>query len=423
MTAFHAQTEQVLIGLLLQFVVILAAARLGGRLGARLGQSQSVSEILAGLMLGPSCLGLVAPGAFRALFPSDGPSILPYFSHLGLVLALFLIGASFDFSHLRGHSARSGALAIATLVAPIAAGFALSSPLREAMPGEGSSLAWSLFLGLVLGITAIPILGRILVEVGLHAHPVGVLAIATGAGKDVFTWLTLIVALGVAKPPLDWGAFLGTVLGALALMGCAAFVGRPALRWLTRSWDEDPATLSPNVVVVLLGATFLAAAASASLHLFAIFGAFLSGVTVSTHPALARAMQGRFHDLVMLFLLPVFFASTGLRTDLSLLAGGLWVWVPVVTLVGSLATGGVAVLIARASGMSWAAAAAVGVSLNTPGLMALILLNVGRDAGVVPPDAFAVLMAAAMLRNLLTVPTLRSLRPRLEAERDGGLAA
>jgi Kef-type K+ transport system membrane component KefB len=113
----------------------------------------------------------------------------------------------------------------------------------------------------------------------------------------------------------------------------------------------------------------------------------------------------------MLFLLPVFFASTGLRTDLTLLTGGLWVWVPVVTLLGTVATGGVAVAIARASGLPWASSLAVGVSLNTPGLMALILLNAGRDAGVVPPDAFAVLMAAAMLRNLLTVPTLRALAP------------
>jgi Kef-type K+ transport system membrane component KefB len=411
MTAFHAQTEHVLVGLLLQFVVILIAARVGGRLGARIGQSQSVSEILAGLMLGPSCLGWFAPGAFAALFPSDGPSILPYFSHIGLVLALFLIGASFDFAHLRGQSGRSAALAAGTLVAPLALGFVLGPPLRAAMPGESSELAWALFLGLVLGITAIPILGRILVEVGLHQHPVGVLAIATGAGKDVFTWLTLIIALGVARPPLDVGAFFGTVGGAIALVAVVLGVGRRAIAWSVRGWDGDPATLSPNVIVALLAATFLAAAASASLHLFAIFGAFLSGVAVASHRPLAAAVTTRLSDLVMLFLLPVFFASTGLRTDLTLLTGGLWVWVPVVTLLGTVATGGVAVAIARASGLPWASSLAVGVSLNTPGLMALILLNAGRDAGVVPPDAFAVLMAAAMLRNLLTVPTLRALAP------------
>lgn len=417
MTAFHAQTEHVLVGLLVQFVVILGAARIGGRLGVRLGQSQSVSEILAGLMLGPSCLGWFAPGVFGAVFPSDGPSILPYFSHLGLILALFLIGASFDFAHLRGQSSRSGALAAGTLLAPLALGFVLGPPLRAAMPGESSPLAWALFLGLVLGITAIPILGRILVEVDLHRHPVGVLAIATGAGKDVFTWLTLILALGVARPPLDVGAFLGTVVGAGALVLVVLGLGRRWVAWLASDWDGEPGTLSANVIVSLLAATFLSAAASASLHLFAIFGAFLSGVAVSSHRALAAAVTTRLQDLVMLFLLPVFFASTGLRTDLTLLAGGLWVWVPVVTLLGTAATGGVAAGIARVSGLPWASSVALGVSLNTPGLMALILLNVGRDAGVVPPDAFAVLMAAAMLRNLLTVPVLRGLASRVEAER------
>lgn len=320
-TAFSASTEQVLVHLLLQIAVILAVSRVTGEVFRRLGQSHSIGEILSGVMLGPSLLGWMAPETFTWIFRPEGPVLLPYLSHLGLVLALFLIGMEFDFRTVRPHLGKVSSTAIATLLAPMAAAAALAPWLWSIAPGQGSYEAYTLFVGLVMAITAIPIMGRLLMEQGLTRTRMGVLAITSGAAKDVVTWLLLAVVSGIARPPLDpWhvGAMvLGTVLLALNSL--------TLVRWLIGwgqerfGWEGDRP--SGALITFLLVILVLQAAASAEIGIFAILGAFLTGVSVSSDRRLSEAVADRLHDLTFYLFLPIFFTYTGLRCDLTELAG------------------------------------------------------------------------------------------------------
>lgn len=408
-TAFSHQTEQVLVLLLVQLVVILGAARLLGALFRKLGHAQAMGEIFAGIVLGPSLFGWLFPEAFHALFPSDGPKVLPYFSHLGLVLALFLIGMEFDFREVPRYARTVGIVAFSTLAAPIAAAAALA-PWVGASLGEGAkNQAFPLFFGLALAVTAIPIMGRVLIETGLSTSRVGVLALTTGALKDLVTWFLLIVAIGIARPPLDPIQVAGTIAAVLLLGVVALTVGRRALGALIARL-APAGEMNGHVVAVALAWCFGLAAATSALGVFAIFGAFLAGVSISFDRGLATRLSDRLHDLTIYLFLPIFFTSTGLKTHLADLDGERLVWVVAITVVGSAASGGVAAVTARALKLSVPESAAMGVLVNTPGLMVLILLNVGSDVGVFSSGMFAVMMANAMLRNLLVTPALRRLQ-------------
>jgi Kef-type K+ transport system membrane component KefB len=406
-TAFSASTEGVLVHLLLQIVVILVASRGFGALFRRLGHAQSIGEILGGVLLGPSLVGWLVPGPWAWLFASDGPRLLPYLSHLGLVLALFLIGMEFDFDAVPKHGRTVTAVAVGTVVAPMAAAAALAPWLWSLAPGGGSYLAYVLFLGLLLTITAIPIMGRVLIETGLSQTRVGLVGITVGATKDLLTWLALLVVVGIARPPLDPLRLAAVGLGAAALAALSLTVGRRLIARAQAAFGWVDGRPSGHLVVFLLCYTFVLAATTATMGLFAIFGAFLAGVTVSSDRRLAAALVDRLNDLTIYLFLPIFFTATGLRTDLTQLSGELWLAVPVVTVVGTIASGGVAAAVARASGWPARESVALGALVNTPGLMVLILLNVGLDVGVIPASLFSVMMANAMLRNLLVTPTLR----------------
>ncbi len=411
-TAFSISTEAVLVRLLVQIAVILAVAKCVGAVFVRIGQSRSIGEILAGVMLGPSLLGWLAPAAFVGLFaaPAGAPVILPWLSHIGLVLALFIIGMEFDFRSALPHAGKVAGVAVASLVAPLVAAFLLTPWLWSIAPGTGSRTAYTLFVGMTLAITAIPIMGRILMELGLTRTRVGVLGITTGAFKDLLTWFLLAVVSGIARPPLDPWRIVTMVAASAALAALALTLGRRLVEWFQRRWGWDGERPSGAMIGLLLVLLVLFAAATAEIGIFAIFGAFLAGVMVSSDRRLAHAVSDRLHDLTVHLFLPIFFTYTGLRCDLSALEGPLWLAMLVVTVVGSLSCGGVAWLLARRSGLSSTESQALAALINTPGLMVLILLNLGLDLGVIPAALFAVLVGNAMLRNLAVTPLLRRAR-------------
>jgi Kef-type K+ transport system membrane component KefB len=410
-TAFSISTEEVLVHLFMQIAIILAASKSVGALFARCGQSRSVGEILTGVMLGPSLFGWLAPGAFAAIFRPEGPSILPWFSHMGLVLALFLIGMEFDFRTVVPHAGKVVAAAAGTLLGSLLLGAAIAPWLWSIVPGSGSRLAYTLFLGMTMAITAIPIMGRILMELDLTKTRVGVLAITTGAFKDLLTWLLLVLVIGIARPPFDPLKILKMVAATGLLATFALTIGRRAIAWFQRRWGWKGEHPSGAMIGFLLIGLMLLAATTAWIGIFAIFGAFLAGVTVSSDRRLAEAVSDRLHDLTIHLFLPIFFTYTGLRCDLSSLQGSLWLAMILVTLVGSLGSGGIAWAFARISGLSRAEAIAYGALINTPGLMVLILLNLGLDLEVIPKGLFSVLVGSAMIRNLLVTPLLRRVSP------------
>lgn len=424
-TAFNASTEEVVIRLLIQLSVILVAARLVGGLFARFGQSQSVGEIWAGVLLGPSGFGWLLPGAFRVVFPAEGPQLIPYFSHLGLVLTLFLIGMEFDYGNVPKHRRQVFGIALATLLVPFVSGIGLSVWLWKLVPGDTTFPAYALFIGLTMAITAIPIMGRILVELKLTKTRVGVLGITAGALKDLCTWFVLAVVIAIARPPVRVAKLATMVPLTLMLVAVVLTLGRRALARAERAFPLVDGKPHPNLLAGLLVTLLLLSAATSRLGIFAIFGAFLAGAAISHRRALANAVSDRLHDLVIVFFLPIFFAYTGLQADMTRLSSTLWMWVAVVTAVGSLANAAPAYLLARRGGMDRRESGAMAVLMNTPGLMELIVLNVGLNLSVIPPQLFSVLVASALLKNLLTTPVLRRLAARglpLAASGDAGLS-
>ncbi len=408
-TAFHASTEHVLVQLLLQIAVILIVARGVGMIFVRLGQSQSIGEIAAGVLMGPSLLGWIAPDTFAALFKPHGPPILPFLSHIALILTLFLIGMEFDYSEIPKYGKQVAALALSTLVTPVLAGVALAAWLWPMVPGQRGFLAYSLFIGITLAITAIPIMGRILMELSLTQTRMGVIAITTGATKDLFTWFLLTLIIGIARPPVDFARF-GKMVGLTVLLGAVVLtLGRRLLRWAERRYGLVDGKPHPTLLSGLLIALSLCAAATSYIGIFAIFGAFLTGVAVSSQRRLAEAVADRIHDLTILYFLPLFFTYTGLRADLSLLGRDLILACAVATVVGSLAIAGPAYVMSRVFGMTPRESGGVALLINTPGLMVLILLNIGLDLGVIPNALFSLLVGAAMIKNLATTPLLRRL--------------
>ncbi|HNN95246.1 MAG TPA: cation:proton antiporter [Pseudomonadota bacterium] len=408
-TAFHASTEHVLVQLLLQISVILIIARAVGMLFVRFGQSQSIGEIAAGVMMGPSLLGWIAPGLFSTLFVPHGPPILPFLSHIALILTLFLIGMEFDYGEIPKHGKQVAALALSTLISPLLAGVGLAYFLWGLLPGQKGFLAYALFIGITLAITAIPIMGRILMEQSLTQTRMGVIAITTGATKDLFTWFLLTLIIGIARPPVDLLKF-GKMVGLTALLGLVVLtLGRRLLRWAEARYGYVHGKPHPTLLSGLLIALSLCAAATSYIGIFAIFGAFLAGVAVSGQRRLAEAVADRIHDLTILYFLPLFFTYTGLRADLSLLGRELVLACGAATLIGSLAIGGPAYLVSRGFGMTPRESGGVALLINTPGLMVLILLNIGLDLGVIPSGLFSLLVGAAMIKNLVTAPLLRRL--------------
>jgi Kef-type K+ transport system membrane component KefB len=250
---------------------------------------------------------------------------------------------------------------------------------------------------------------------------IGVLGITAGAIKDLMTWTLLAIVIGIARPPFDPWRIVKMVVATAALAGLSLTVGRRLIAGFQRRWGWEGDRPSGSMLGFLLVFLVLLAAATAKLGIFAIFGAFLAGVTVSDDRRLSHAVSDRLHDLTIHLFLPIFFTYTGLRCDLSALRGGLWLAMGAVAVVGSLGCGGVAWALSRWSGLSRQESLALGALLNTPGLMVLILLNLGLDLEVIPTGLFAVLIGSAMLRNLATTRLLRRARATgLPADVDKG---
>ena len=416
------QTEILLFFTLLQLVIIILAARAAGFIAERTSQSRAVGEIVAGLLLGPSLFGLLAPDVFDYVFRTASPEPLTILSQVGLILLMFQIGLEFEFSHLRAAGNRHAVLRIsaAGLLLPFALGLAsgwVSAP--HLAPGI-DQLVYSLFLGTAFCITALPVLGRILMELGLNRTRIGVVAIGSAAVTDVAGWLLLAVVTALAASRFSGADFAFRVSLLAAYVAVCWWVVRPLLLRLLRRGDGIARTLTPDVIGILIAAIFVSGMATFHLGIFAIFGGFLLGVLLHDQPAFVAAWREKVGGFVLVFFLPVFFTYTGLRTDIgSLDSAADWGWC--LALV-ALATAGKlcgCYVAARRSGLDVRDAKAIGIMMNTRGLMELVVLNVGLDLGVIPPAVFTMLVIMAIASNLVTTPALRSWLKRERAEPAG----
>jgi Kef-type K+ transport system membrane component KefB len=430
MGAVHA-TEAVLFLTLLQLAVIVLAARAGGALALRWGQSAVVGEILVGVLLGPSLFGAIAPQAFAAVFRSTPSEPLTILSQVGLLLLMFQIGLEFDFSHLaqRAHRRTVWAVAGAGLTAPFAIGAALGALMPHEIAGTDNRFGFMLFVATAFSITALPVLGRILVDFRMTRSALGVIAISCAAINDVVGWLMLALVSALSVSAFAPAPFVWRVLGIAALGAFAWWVVRPLLTRLVRqrlrsSANGDAATLPPTLMGVVLAGVFVAGMTTHQLGIFAIFGGFLMGVLLHREAPFVRAWHERVGSFVNVFFVPIFFTLTGLRTDVgSLHDGSAWGWCALLIALATAAKFGACHFAARAVGLDGVRARILGALMNTRGLMELIVINVGLEMGMIGRQVFTMLVLMALVSTVITSPLLRRWLARLHPHADADPAA
>jgi Kef-type K+ transport system membrane component KefB len=394
-----------LLTLLLQLVIIVGAARLVGLLFRRLQQPQVVGEMAAGILLGPSVFGALLPSSFASVFPVESLGYLNAISQLGLVLFMFVVGIEFDGKLLRGQSRTAVVTSHASITLPFLLGVLVAIPLFERLAPPGIAFSgFALFMGAAMSVTAFPVLARILIEKGLLHTRVGVVALACAAIDDVTAWCMLagvIIAVraGSGEIPL-WFTIGGTIVYTIVMVTAV----RPLMRRALAA--RAPHGLTHDVVGGLLVFLLLSALATERLGIHALFGAFLAGAVLPPDAPLVKELVRRLEDVTVVFLLPLFFAFTGLRMVLTMVSDdllGMAALIMVAAIAGKLFGSAFA---ARLTGMQWREAFAVGTLMNTRGLMELVILNIGLDIGVISAPLFSIMVAMALLTTVMTAPLL-----------------
>ena len=427
--------DDLILPVLVQLAVIVAAARACGMLARTLGQPAVVGEIVAGLLLGRSLFAWVWPAGFAAVFeptlpgvPPDltaaaFPKIFQALSQIGLVLLMFLVGLEFHTEHLRATGLAAAAVAAAGVGVPFALGAGLAPllhPHLEPLP-DGRTvplLRMTLFLGAALAVTAIPTLGRMLIEFGITDTRIGTIAVAAAAVADTLVWVLLagINSVADADAGAGWAGSLVVLAVTLGFAGLLVLVVPRTLGvYLDRSVRANAGTLGATPLAVLLVGLLLCGVATNRIGISAVFGAFLFGATLAGRPELRQAVSGRLQDVVNALFLPVFFTSVGLRTDLTAI-GGLWWAAAAVLAVGVAGKLGGCAVAARWAGFGWREAGILGALLNTRGLMGLVVATIGADAGLIPPSVFTALVLMAVLTTLMAGPVVVALRRGTEIE-------
>ena len=420
----NAHIENVLLTVIIQLIVIIAASRLAGALFRKIGQPQVCGEIAAGLILGPSLLGSMFPGMFNTIFdPSVGP-IFSIMSQLGLVLLMFLIGLEFDFGHLDDNRNTALSISAAGIVFPFGLGFALGYYMHAEMGLQGSPLNFALFMATAMSITAIPILGRIMIELNINRTRLGSLTISAAAIDDATGWILLALVSAIARSAFD-PMKLTLMIGEVLVFGLfMIFAIRPlVIKWSRQVLAAD-GNLSLDSLAVILILILLSAICTNLIGIFSIFGAFFLGAILYDQTELVAAIRRRLSDFVTVFFLPIFFTYTGLRTDIGSMSGsGMWFFCGLVLLAAIVGKFGGCTLAARSNGLPWREASIIGVMMNTRALMELIVINIGYDLGVIPKSVFFMLVFMAVVTTYMTAPILRRLVPKSEIEKEYSASA
>jgi K+:H+ antiporter len=404
-TAVHQNLHKGLPLLLLQILTIILVAWFFGWLFRKMGQPAVIGEIAAGIALGPSLLGLVFPDISGFLFPDSSAGNLQFLSQLGLVLFMFIIGMELDLQVIRKKAFGALVISHASIIIPFTMGVALSFFLYMEYATENSSfLAFSLFMGIAMSITAFPVLARILQEKNLTATPLGTMALTAAALGDVTGWCVLAMLIAIINAGSSVSALF--TVGLVVIYGLIMlFVVRPLLKRL-KEMSKDSKLGKPTMAILFI-VLLLSSFFTETIGIHALFGAFMAGLIMPADLEFRRLVTDKIEDLSIVLLLPLFFVVTGLRTRIDFLVqGSLWipfVWILMVAVGGKF--GGTAVS-ARLVGQSWKDSLALGALMNSRGLMELIVLNIGYDLGIISTQIFSMLVLMALITTLMTSPAL-----------------
>ena len=400
-----------LLHVLLAMAVIIAVARILGNVFRRLNQPPVIGEVVAGILLGPSLLGAITPGLSGYLLPPAVAPILGVIAQVGVILYMFIVGVELDTQQLRHRTHVSIAISHASIIAPFLLGSSLSLFLYPSLATSDVHFSlFALFMGVSMSVTAFPVLARILTDRGIHMSRMGAIALACAAVDDVTAWclLALVVSVAQARPER---VFLTVALSigfiAFMLLGI-----RPLIIRFVRYYEQGSLS-GQGMMAVACMSLLLCALATESIGIHALFGAFLLGSLIPYNSKVALDIRARLEDIVIVLFLPVFFAFTGMRTQIGLLSGvNEWVLCGVIILVASTGKFGGSAIAARLSGLNWRQSASLGILMNTRGLIELIVLNVGLDLGVLSPKLFAMLVLMAVVTTIATTPILELMNPK-----------
>ena len=408
--------------LLIQIIAVLLMVRLFGFLFKHIGQPGVIGEIVAGIVLGPSVLGYFFPDVFQALFPPESLTNLELLSQVGLVLFMFVIGMELDFSVLKNKINETLVISHAGILVPFFLGIVSSYWIyEEYAAAQTAFLPFALFIGISMSITAFPVLARIIQERNMTKTSLGTLAIASAANDDVTAWCLLAVVIAIAKA--------GTFASALYAIGLTALyiiimfmVVRPFLKKVGEVYANQE-VINKTFVALILLILIISSTLTEIIGIHALFGAFMAGVVMPPSIGFRNVMMEKVEDIALVFFLPLFFAFTGLRTEIGLInSPALWgVCLLLITVAVAGKLGGCAVA-ARLVGESWKDSFTIGTLMNTRGLMELVALNIGYEMGVLPPSIFVILVIMALVTTFMTTPLLH-LVERVFARREERLSA
>jgi Kef-type K+ transport system membrane component KefB len=401
---------------ILQLAIVLVVARLMGTVFQKIRQPRVVGEMAAGILLGPSLLGAVAPKVYATLFSPVNIASLVFVSHIGLVLFMFIVGMSVDLNEFRrvGHAAVL--ISQVGMIVPFAFASLLALALYTRFAGNGVEFVpFALFLGAAMSITAFPVLARILTEQRLLSTPLGSLTVASAAAGDVTGWclLTFIVVISrrSATHELPWLSLLGVIAFGLLMF---TYVRR-ALPRLARKVCADGVLVDNHVALILI-LLLVSAWITNYLGVHLLFGAFMAGAIMPRDANLIMQLRDKFESITVTLFLPLFFTSVGLSTDIGVLRGGnLWAYCIAIICVATVGKFGGCFVAARMIGVPWRDAAAIGLLMNTRGLMELVILNLGLEIGVISPPLFSMMVLMALVTTIMTTPFLEWIYPAKRA--------
>ncbi|HXB41085.1 MAG TPA: cation:proton antiporter [Bacteroidia bacterium] len=404
--AFTESLTHPLATLLLQIITIIFTARTFGFLFNKMGQPTVIGEVVAGIFLGPSLLGMWFPQYTTFLFPKSSLPNLQFFSQIGLLLFMFVVGMELDLKVLRTKAREAIVISHASIVIPFTLGMGLSYFLyKDFAPSNINFLSFSLFMGISMSITAFPVLARIIQERGMTKSKLGIMAITCAAIDDISAWCILAVVIAVVKAGSVLSA-LFTIVMAIGFVFIMLKLVRPFLKKLGEVYSNKE-TLSLNIVAIIFGILLISAYVTEVIGIHALFGAFMAGVIMPPSYNFRRILIEKVEYVALGLLLPLFFAFSGLRTQIGLLNDGeLWGTAFVIIFIAILGKFGGSMLTSRFMGNSWRESLSIGALMNTRGLVELVVLNIGYDLGVLSPQIFAMLVLMALFTTFMTGPVL-----------------
>jgi Kef-type K+ transport system membrane component KefB len=392
--------------LLLQIITILFVSKLFGRIAKNIGQPSVVGEMVGGIFLGPSCIGYYFPHFSEFLFSKASLVNLQYFSSLGLVFFMFIIGMELDISKLRKKAQKALLISHISIIFPYFLGVLLSYFLYERFAPEGVGfLAFALFIGISMSITAFPVLARIIQERNLTKTEMGAMALTCAAADDVTAWCILAAVVAIVKAGSLMSALL-TILLALLFVLFMIFIVQKQVKKLHDKYEKG-VSINKTMVLIVFFVLLSSAYIAEVIGIHALFGAFLAGVIMPQNLGFKERLALKIEDVSILLLLPLFFALTGLRTQIGLLnEGNLWLIFALIVSVAVAGKFGGSAVSARIVGYSWKDSLSIGTLMNTRGLMELIVLNIGYDLGILSPPIFAMMVLMALFTTFMTGPSL-----------------